>query len=63
MSVTYLTFDIGTTALKTALISEEGIPLAVCTREYTPLAPQPDWAEMGCEGSTAKGFLEATSDV
>jgi xylulokinase len=46
MSVTFLTFDIGTTALKTALISEEGKPLAVHTREYTPYAPQPDWAEM-----------------
>lgn len=46
MNETYLTFDLGTTALKTALISHEGRPLAVYTKEYTPLAPQPDWAEM-----------------
>jgi sugar (pentulose or hexulose) kinase len=46
MNATFLTFDLGTTALKTALISQEGKPLAVYTREYTPRAPQPDWLEM-----------------
>ena len=46
MRETFLTFDLGTTALKTALISSEGKPLAVYAREYTPQAPQPDWAEM-----------------
>lgn len=42
----YLTFDIGTTSLKTALISEAGQLLAVHTAEYAPQAPQPDWLEM-----------------
>jgi len=46
MRETFLTFDLGTTALKTALICGEGKPLAVYAREYTPQAPQPDWAEM-----------------
>jgi xylulokinase len=46
MSGTILSFDLGTTALKTALIGQEGKPLAVYTSEYTPQAPQPDWAEM-----------------
>ncbi len=46
MRETFLTFDLGTTALKTALISSEGKPLAVYAKEYTPQAPQPDWAEM-----------------
>ena len=42
----YLTFDIGTTALKTALIDGEGRAMAVHTEEYTFEAPRPDWAEM-----------------
>jgi len=42
----YLTFDIGTTSLKTALISGDGRALAVHTEEYTFRAPRPDWAEM-----------------
>lgn len=42
----YLTFDIGTTALKTALISDAGVALAVHTAEYTPSTPRPDWIEM-----------------
>jgi xylulokinase len=46
MHEVFLTFDLGTTALKTALISGTGIPLAMYTREYAPHAPQPDWAEM-----------------
>ena len=44
MAETFLTYDLGTTALKTALISGEGKPLAVYSREYTPRAPRPDWA-------------------
>jgi len=42
----YLTFDIGTTGLKTALTSGEGRMLAVHTVEYTPNAPSADRAEM-----------------
>jgi len=45
MSV-YLTFDIGTTALKTALVDETGQLLALHTGEYTPQSPHPDWAQM-----------------
>ena len=46
MRETFLAFDLGTTALKTALISGDGEPLAIYSREYTPQAPRPDWAEM-----------------
>ncbi|NLG52037.1 MAG: hypothetical protein GX552_18165 [Chloroflexi bacterium] len=42
----YLTFDLGTTALKTALINDDGRPVAVHTGEYTPQTPRPDWVEM-----------------
>lgn len=42
----YLTFDIGTTSLKTALISDEGTVLAVHTEEYHLRTPQAGWAEM-----------------
>lgn len=42
----YLTFDIGTTSLKTALVSDEGHALAVHTAEYSFLCPRADWAEM-----------------
>jgi len=45
----FLTFDIGTTALKTALIDDQGRALAVHAAEYTPRAPRPDWAEMDPE--------------
>jgi len=45
MSV-YLTFDIGTTALKTALVDESGRLLALHATEYTPESPRPDWAQM-----------------
>jgi len=45
----YLTFDIGTTALKSALISSEGRVLALHTSEYTLRAPAPDRAEMSPE--------------
>ena len=42
----YLTFDIGTTALKTALVDDDGQMLAVHSVEYTACTPQPGWAEM-----------------
>lgn len=42
----YLTFDIGTTALKTALIDSAGRLLAVHVEEYAFHTPQADWAEM-----------------
>lgn len=42
----YLTFDIGTTSLKTALISDSGLLLAVHVEEYTPMSPRSDWTEM-----------------
>lgn len=42
----YLTFDLGTTALKTALIAADGRALAVHDAEYTPDAPRPGWMEM-----------------
>jgi len=45
----YLTFDIGTTALKTALIEDDGRILGTYLAEYTPRMPQPDWAEMAPE--------------
>ena len=42
----YLTFDLGTTALKTALISSEGVPIAIHTEEYSFSSPHPDWAQL-----------------
>jgi len=45
----YLTFDIGTTALKTALISGAGEMIAAHTIEYTPSTPRLDWVEMSPE--------------
>ena len=43
---TYLTFDLGTTGLKTALVGDDGRVPAVHTVEYTPQAPRPGWLEM-----------------
>lgn len=45
----FLTFDIGTTSLKTALVGDDGRILAVHTQEYSFSCPQPDWAEMDPE--------------
>ncbi|HOF89991.1 MAG TPA: FGGY family carbohydrate kinase, partial [Armatimonadota bacterium] len=45
----YLTFDIGTTGLKTALIADDGRALAVHTAEYALLTPRADWVEMAPE--------------
>ena len=42
----YLTFDLGTTALKAGLVSDGGKLLAVHTSEYTFSSPQADWAQM-----------------
>ena len=46
---TYLTFDLGTTGLKTALVNDDGRVRAVHTVECTPQAPRPGWAEMAPE--------------
>lgn len=46
MMAHYLTYDLGTTSLKTALISEDGQITAACTREYTLLTPIPGQVEM-----------------
>jgi xylulokinase len=45
----FLAFDLGTTALKTALVRDDGAVLAVHTDEYTLESPRPGWAEMGPE--------------
>ncbi|MFW6437992.1 MAG: xylulokinase [Armatimonadota bacterium] len=45
MQLAYLTFDIGTTALKAALIDEDGAVLALADVEYTPRTPRPGWME------------------
>lgn len=42
----YLTFDIGTTALKTALVGEDGRIRAVHEVDYSPRHPQPNHVEM-----------------
>ena len=45
----YLSFDIGTTALKTALISEDGRVIALHAAEYSPTSPAAGWMEMNPE--------------
>ncbi|UCH36013.1 MAG: hypothetical protein JSV65_06580 [Armatimonadota bacterium] len=45
----YLTFDIGTTALKTALVRDDGRVVALHTVEYAADAPRRGWAEMSSE--------------
>jgi sugar (pentulose or hexulose) kinase len=45
----YLTFDIGTSALKTALVAGDGTMVAVDTAEYAFLTPRPGWVEMDPE--------------
>jgi xylulokinase len=42
----YLTFDLGTTALKTALVTDDGRLAGVSVREYTPRQPKPGFMEM-----------------
>jgi xylulokinase len=46
IEMAYLTFDLGTTALKCALIDDAGQLRASHTEEYTFDSPQPGWAEM-----------------
>ena len=45
----YLTFDLGTTALKTVLIAEDGSLVCASVYEYTPEMPEPGWVEMHAE--------------
>lgn len=45
----YLTFDIGTTALKTALVREDGRAVALHSVEYSVRTPRATWAEMAPE--------------
>ncbi|MFO7946366.1 MAG: FGGY family carbohydrate kinase [Armatimonadota bacterium] len=45
----YLTFDIGTTALKTALISGGGAVVSAHEVEYSPHHPHADWVEMSAD--------------
>ncbi len=49
MTDSYLSFDIGTTALKTALVGEDGRVIALAEVEYTPSTPAPGWMEMDPE--------------
>jgi xylulokinase len=42
----YLTYDLGTTALKTALIDEDGHVAGAFSSEYTPHMPTPERSEM-----------------
>lgn len=42
---TFLTFDIGTTALKTALFADDGSLLGLHVREYSFSSPQAHWAQ------------------
>jgi xylulokinase len=58
----YLTFDIGTTGLKTALIANDGRALAVHTAEYALLTPRADWVEMMPEAYW-KAAVEGTRAV
>ncbi|HEY3416277.1 MAG TPA: FGGY family carbohydrate kinase [Armatimonadota bacterium] len=53
----YLSFDIGTTSLKTALINDDGRLLAMHTAEYSLITPRADWAEM-----TAEQYWQAAVD-
>ncbi len=66
----YLTYDLGTTALKTALISADGRLAAAATREYTPRSPAPGQAEMEPEvywqavvETTRQVFAQAGGEV
>ncbi len=49
MADTYLTFDIGTTALKTALIGDGGDVLSLAEVEYSPSTPAAGYMEMDPE--------------
>ena len=57
----YLTFDVGTTSVKTALFDREGKPRAKSIRSYVLATPQADWVEADPEAYWAavlSGFRE-----
>ena len=57
----YLTFDVGTTSVKTILYDRKGKLLCRATREYRLDSPQVDWYELDPEiywNSVMDGFLE-----
>jgi xylulokinase len=57
----YLTFDVGTTSVKTALFDREGRPRAKAIRGYALATPQADWVEADPEAYWAavlSGFRE-----
>ncbi len=58
----YLTFDIGTTAMKTALVVDDGVMLAVHTTEYSFMTPSPGWVEMEPEAYW-RAAIEGTREV
>ena len=61
-----LTADIGTTALKTALYSQDGDFIAGCSREYAFVTPEPGQAELAAEVYTetfAAGIQSLLSDT
>ena len=61
-----LTADIGTTALKTALYSQNGDFVAGCSREYAFVTPEPGQAELAAEVYTetlAAGISSLLSDT
>jgi sugar (pentulose or hexulose) kinase len=61
-----LTADIGTTALKTALYSQDGVFIAGCSREYAFVTPEPGQAELAAEVYTetfAAGIQSLLSDT
>src|SRR4030067_965514 len=58
----YLTFDVGTTSVKTALFDREGRPRAKSIRGYVLAPPQADWVEADPEAYWAavlSGLREA----
>jgi len=58
----YLTYDFGTTALKTALVADDGRVAAVHSEGYSDRAPRPDWAEMPPE-TYWRAMLDGTGRV
>ena len=58
----YLTYDLGTTALKTALIDTQGQVAAACTLEYPPQHPAPGQVEMEPEAYW-RAAVETTHQV
>jgi len=58
----YLTYDFGTTALKTTLVADDGRVAAVHSGGYSHRAPHPDWAEMPPE-TYRRATLDGTGYV